>query len=99
DATTDQKTTLYSNLYRLHLYPNSGHENVGSATAPDWRYASQSSWSDDNIDGARGALGQFRLEAGRFAQRNREHRAHAVDHVRRKDHRDAQTAFFHRHFL
>lgn len=52
DATTDQKTTLYSNLYRLHLYPNSGHENVGSATAPDWRYASQSSWSDTNIDGS-----------------------------------------------
>lgn len=52
DATADQKTTLYSNLYRLHLYPNSGHENVGSASAPDWRYASQSSWSDDNIDGS-----------------------------------------------
>ncbi|MBB5864658.1 GH92 family glycosyl hydrolase [Xanthomonas sp. 3058] len=52
DATTDQKTTLYSNLYRLHLYPNSGHENVGSASAPDWRYASQNSWSDDNIDGS-----------------------------------------------
>ncbi|MCC4586182.1 GH92 family glycosyl hydrolase [Xanthomonas sp. NCPPB 1067] len=52
DATADQKTTLYSNLYRLYLYPNSGHENVGSAQAPDWRYASQNSWSDDNIDGS-----------------------------------------------
>ncbi|MBB4131142.1 GH92 family glycosyl hydrolase [Xanthomonas sp. 3075] len=52
DATPDQSTTLYSNLYRLYLYPNSGHENVGSAQAPDWRYASQSSWSDDNVDGS-----------------------------------------------
>lgn len=52
DATADQKTTLYSNLYRLYLYPNSAHENVGTATAPDWRYASQNSWSDNNIDGS-----------------------------------------------
>ncbi|MBO9735586.1 GH92 family glycosyl hydrolase [Xanthomonas phaseoli pv. phaseoli] len=52
DATADQATTLYSNLYRLYLYPNSAHENVGTATAPDWRYASQNSWSDDNIDGS-----------------------------------------------
>nr|WP_245879495.1 GH92 family glycosyl hydrolase [Xanthomonas pisi] len=52
DATADQKTTLYSNLYRLHLYPNSAHENAGSNDAPDWRYASQNSWSDDNIDGS-----------------------------------------------
>lgn len=35
-ATPDQLTTLYSNLYRLYLYPNSGHEKVGSRT----RYAS-----------------------------------------------------------
>ncbi|MFG7946544.1 GH92 family glycosyl hydrolase [Streptomyces cacaoi] len=35
-ATQDQLTTLYSNLYRLYLYPNSGHEKVGSRT----RYAS-----------------------------------------------------------
>ena len=27
-ATPDQLTTLYSNLYRLYLYPNSGHEKV-----------------------------------------------------------------------
>ncbi|WP_216586468.1 GH92 family glycosyl hydrolase [Streptomyces brasiliscabiei] len=30
-ATSDQLTTLYSNLYRLYLYPNSGFEKVGSA--------------------------------------------------------------------
>ncbi|NLU65808.1 GH92 family glycosyl hydrolase [Streptomyces sp. HNM0574] len=35
-ASEDQLTTLYSNLYRLYLYPNSGHERVGSRT----RYAS-----------------------------------------------------------
>lgn len=27
-ATEDQRTTLYSSLYRLYLYPNSGHEKV-----------------------------------------------------------------------
>jgi predicted alpha-1,2-mannosidase len=35
-AGRDQLTTLYSNLYRLYLYPNSGSERVGSRT----RYAS-----------------------------------------------------------
>lgn len=35
-ATSDQLTTLYSNLYRLYLYPNSGSELVGSRV----RYAS-----------------------------------------------------------
>ncbi|WP_046259983.1 GH92 family glycosyl hydrolase [Streptomyces sp. WM6386] len=29
-ATEDQLTTLYSSLYRLYLYPNSGFEKVGS---------------------------------------------------------------------
>lgn len=35
-----QRTTLYSNLYRLNLYPNSQHENTGTAAAPVWKYAS-----------------------------------------------------------
>ncbi|WP_414505121.1 GH92 family glycosyl hydrolase [Streptomyces sp. NEAU-L66] len=35
-ASRDQLTTLYSNLYRLYLYPNSGFEQVGSRS----RYAS-----------------------------------------------------------
>ena len=39
-ANEDQLTTLYSNLYRLFLYPNSGYENVGSARRPVYRYAS-----------------------------------------------------------
>ncbi|WP_171162443.1 GH92 family glycosyl hydrolase [Streptomyces sp. I05A-00742] len=39
-ATADQLTTLYSGLYRLFLYPNSGFENTGSAESPRHRYAS-----------------------------------------------------------
>jgi predicted alpha-1,2-mannosidase len=39
-ASTDQLTTLYSNLYRLFLYPNSGFENVGTERRPVYRYAS-----------------------------------------------------------
>ncbi|MCO1577389.1 GH92 family glycosyl hydrolase [Crossiella sp. SN42] len=39
-ATQDQLHTLYSNLYRLFLYPNSGHENVGTATKPVYKHAS-----------------------------------------------------------
>ncbi|MFI9644901.1 GH92 family glycosyl hydrolase [Streptomyces sp. NPDC052040] len=35
-ASTDQLTTLYSSMYRLYLYPNSGFEKVGSG----YRYAS-----------------------------------------------------------
>jgi predicted alpha-1,2-mannosidase len=42
-ASPDQKTTLYSNLYRLSLYPNSAHENVGTAGAPVYKHAMQSS--------------------------------------------------------
>ena len=34
------KTVLYSNLYRLFMYPNEAYENVGSVAAPDYRYAS-----------------------------------------------------------
>lgn len=39
-ASADQLTTLYSNLYRLHLYPNSGFENTGTASRPVYKYAS-----------------------------------------------------------
>jgi predicted alpha-1,2-mannosidase len=44
-ATDDQRTTLYSNLYRLSLYPNSAFENTGSARAPVYAHALQSSTS------------------------------------------------------
>jgi len=39
-ATDTQRVTLYSNLYRLNLYPNSQFENTGTATEPHYRYAS-----------------------------------------------------------
>ncbi|MGO3797466.1 MAG: glycoside hydrolase domain-containing protein, partial [Pauljensenia sp.] len=39
-ASRDQQVTLYSNLYRLHLYPDDAAENVGTADHPQWRYAS-----------------------------------------------------------
>ncbi|MGH3758796.1 GH92 family glycosyl hydrolase [Actinophytocola sp.] len=39
-ASEDQLVTLYSNLYRLHLYPNRIHENTGTAEAPAPAYAS-----------------------------------------------------------
>ncbi len=39
-ASDDQLTTLYSNLYRLFLYPNSGFENTGTAEVPVYQYAS-----------------------------------------------------------
>ncbi len=39
-ATQNQLVTLYSNLYRLNLYPNSQFENTGTAAAPAYKHAS-----------------------------------------------------------
>ncbi|WP_433161287.1 GH92 family glycosyl hydrolase [Kribbella sp. CA-247076] len=39
-ATEPQLRTVYGNLYRLNLYPNSHFENAGSHERPDYRYAS-----------------------------------------------------------
>ncbi|MGC5167143.1 GH92 family glycosyl hydrolase [Luteimicrobium sp. DT211] len=39
-ATQAQKVNLYSDLYRLNLYPNSQSENTGTAADPTWQYAS-----------------------------------------------------------
>ncbi|GLQ88654.1 GH92 family glycosyl hydrolase [Dyella flagellata] len=39
-ATHGERVTLYSNLYRLQMYPNSAYENTGSASHPIYRYAS-----------------------------------------------------------
>jgi predicted alpha-1,2-mannosidase len=39
-ATADERTILYSNLYRLFLYPNEAYENTGTKDAPVWKYAS-----------------------------------------------------------
>ncbi|TYT23654.1 glycoside hydrolase family 92 protein [Luteimonas viscosa] len=46
-ASDDELTTVYSNLYRLFLYPNVAHENLGTNERPDWRHADQNSWSED----------------------------------------------------
>ncbi|MED4599116.1 GH92 family glycosyl hydrolase [Paenibacillus validus] len=40
-ATEDQLVTLYSNMYRLYLYPNSTFENVGTNEAPVYKHADQ----------------------------------------------------------
>jgi predicted alpha-1,2-mannosidase len=39
-ASETELTTLYSNLYRLNVYPNAQFENTGTAEAPDYKYAS-----------------------------------------------------------
>ncbi|WP_152351487.1 GH92 family glycosyl hydrolase [Brachybacterium subflavum] len=39
-ATAPQRRTLYGSLYRLNLYPNSHHENTGSARDPRPMHAS-----------------------------------------------------------
>ncbi len=40
-ATEDQLVSLYSNMYRLFLYPNSAFENVGTVKKPEYKYATQ----------------------------------------------------------
>ena len=59
-ASADQLTTLYSNLYRLFLYPNAAHENVGTKDRPEWRHADQSGWSQQHAGGERGSNQQPR---------------------------------------
>jgi predicted alpha-1,2-mannosidase len=39
-ANHGERVTLYSNLYRLFMYPNSAYENTGTAQQPIYRYAS-----------------------------------------------------------
>jgi len=39
-ATDEVRTTVCSHLYRLNLYPNSGHENAGTADEPRWVHSS-----------------------------------------------------------
>ncbi|MBU5440910.1 GH92 family glycosyl hydrolase [Paenibacillus sp. CECT 9249] len=40
-ATEDQLVTLYSNMYRLFMYPNSAFENVGNVDEPKYQHADQ----------------------------------------------------------
>ena len=39
-GTLDQRTTAWSNLARLYSWPSAHHENLGTADAPHWAYAS-----------------------------------------------------------
>ncbi|WP_252727964.1 GH92 family glycosyl hydrolase [Curtobacterium salicis] len=39
-ASDTQLQALYGSLYRMNLYPNSQHENTGTAGAPVWEHAS-----------------------------------------------------------
>jgi predicted alpha-1,2-mannosidase len=55
-ASPDEMTVLYSNLYRLFLYPNHAYENTGTVAQPVWRYASPfSAPAGVNTDTATGA--------------------------------------------
>jgi hypothetical protein len=40
NATDTQKITMYSNLYRLNLYPNAYFENIGTIEEPNYQHAS-----------------------------------------------------------
>jgi predicted alpha-1,2-mannosidase len=67
-ATETQLVTLYSNLYRLNLYPNSQSENTGTAAEPHWQYASPVSpatgTSTATTTGAKLADGQIYVNNG-----------------------------------
>ncbi|MCZ2263409.1 GH92 family glycosyl hydrolase [Isoptericola sp. QY 916] len=67
-ATADQRVTLYSNLYRLHLYPTSHTENAGTLEAPVPRYASPVAPpvgpSSDTVTGAAVVDGRMMVNHG-----------------------------------
>ncbi|MGW8568554.1 GH92 family glycosyl hydrolase [Isoptericola sp. NPDC055881] len=67
-ATDDQRVTLYSNLYRLHLYPSSHTENTGTAEAPVLRHASPVAppvgESTDTVTGAAVVDGRMMVNHG-----------------------------------
>lgn len=46
-APADEQRILYGNLYRLHLYPNEAHENIGTADEPRIVHASPVINADD----------------------------------------------------
>ena len=52
----EARTTVASHLYRLNLYPNSGHENVGTADEPRWVHASPLLPADDHTDSRTGSV-------------------------------------------
>ncbi|GAA3716838.1 GH92 family glycosyl hydrolase [Microlunatus aurantiacus] len=52
----EARTTVASHLYRLNLYPNSGHENVGTADDPRWVHASPLLPAEEHTDTRTGSV-------------------------------------------
>ncbi|WP_435735997.1 GH92 family glycosyl hydrolase [Cellulosimicrobium sp. PMB13] len=70
-ADHDTLTSLYSNLYRLNLYPNSGYENTGTAADPVYRHVVQSSASNDPApEGTTATTTGARIEDGKVFVNN-----------------------------
>jgi len=67
-GTETQLKTLYSNLYRLNLYPNSQFENTGTAAAPTYFYASPvsatSGAATDTVSNAKKVPGKIYVNNG-----------------------------------
>ena len=63
----EARTTVASHLYRLNLYPNSGHENVGTADEPRWVHASPLLPAEEHTDTRTGSVvvdGKFFVNNG-----------------------------------
>ena len=63
----EARTTVASHLYRLNLYPNSGHENVGTAEEPRWVHASPLLPAGEHTDTRTGSVvvdGKFFVNNG-----------------------------------
>ncbi|HYI58552.1 MAG TPA: glycoside hydrolase domain-containing protein, partial [Microlunatus sp.] len=63
----EARTTVASHLYRLNLYPNSGHENVGTADEPRWVHASPLLPAGEHTDTRTGSVvvdGKFYVNNG-----------------------------------
>jgi predicted alpha-1,2-mannosidase len=66
-GTPDQMTTLYSDLYRLNLYPNSTFENTGTADAPVYMHANQASTASSPGTGATATVGTAPIAGKAYA--------------------------------
>lgn len=63
-ASDSQRSTLYSSLYRLNLYPNSQLENTGTALVPAYKYASPVSQTSGSVNGAKIVAGKIYVNNG-----------------------------------
>lgn len=53
-ATEEELISLYSNIYRLFMYPNNMSENTGTNEAPNWKY--KSPYRDNNAEPVSGKI-------------------------------------------